>query len=133
MAVPRLLMTVTLAFSAVAFILAAVGIYGVMAYTVSKRIPEFGIRLALGARPAEVSRMVLVQGARLALVGIVLGLGGVFVVTRGIADLLYGISPFDPPTLVAAATLLGIAAVAACYAPALRAMKVDPVKLLRAD
>ncbi len=132
-AVPRLLMTVTLTFSAVAFLLAVVGIYGVMAYTVSKRIPEFGIRLMLGAQPAEVSRMVLAQGARLAFVGIVLGLAGVFVVTRGIADLLYGISPFDPLTLVGAALLLGMAAMVACYAPALRATKVDPVKLLRAD
>ena len=133
MAVPRLLMTVTLAFSLVAFILAAVGIYGVMAYAVSQRIPEFGIRIALGARPAEVSRMVLAQGSRLAVVGIVLGLGGVLLTTRGIADLLYGVSPSDPLTLAAAAVLLAGAALLACYAPALRATRVDPVELLRAE
>ncbi|MEM7352345.1 MAG: ABC transporter permease [Acidobacteriota bacterium] len=133
MAVPRLLMTVTLAFSLVAFVLAAVGIYGVMAYAVSKRIPEFGIRLALGARPAEVSRMVLSQGVRIALIGIALGLGGVFLTTRGIADLLYGVSPVDPLTLGIATALLAAAALIACYAPALRATRVDPVELLRSE
>ncbi len=132
-AVPRFLMTVVVSFSMVAFLLAAVGIYGVMAYAVSQRIPEFGIRLALGARPRDVARMVLVQGAHLTLVGLAIGLVGATAMARAISGLLYGVGPFDPVTLIGVSLLLAVAACLACWGPAHRATRIDPVELLRAE
>ncbi len=117
--------------SLLAIILAAGGIYGVVSYTVSRRTHEIGVRIALGAGGRDVLRLVLKQGVKLAVPGIVIGLGGAFVVTRGIAQLLYDVSPTDLPTFLAVSILLAIIALAACYIPARRAMRVDPVRALR--
>lgn len=132
-ALPRFLMTVIGAFSIVALLLAALGIYGVMAQMVGRRIPEFGVRMALGARPAEVTGLVVRQGARLALTGIALGVAGAVVVTRALGSQLYEVSPTDPGILAAVSLLLGLTALAACFVPARRATRADPAKLLRAE
>ncbi len=132
-ALPWLLMSVMAAFSGVALILSTVGIYGVMAYTVSQRLPELGVRLALGARPNQISRLVLAQGAALTLAGIALGLSGALVSARAISGLLFEVSPIDPVTLIGVTLLLAGAAFAACFLPALRATRVDLVELLRAE
>ena len=121
------------AFAAVALLLAAVGIYGVMAYTVSRRWREFGIRMSLGARPAQVMGMVLRQGAGLAAVGIAAGLAGAFALTRAMGTLLYRIGATDPLTFTGATMLLAAVALAAAYLPARRATRVDPVAAVREE
>ncbi|HXE34807.1 MAG TPA: ABC transporter permease [Verrucomicrobiae bacterium] len=118
-------------FAGIAVLLASVGIYGVIAYTVSQRTQEFGLRMALGANRGDVLRLVLSHGARLMAVGIGLGLVASFGLTRLMATLLYGTSPTDPVTLMAVALLLALIALAACYFPARRAMRVDPMVALR--
>jgi putative ABC transport system permease protein len=127
----RFTMLVLAVFAAIAVLLASVGIYGVIAYGVAQRTQEFGIRIALGAGRRDVLRLVLGQGARLALLGI--GLGAIFalMLTKSLATLLYGISPTDPLTFVGVAFLLGFDALAACYVPAQRATRVDPIETLR--
>jgi predicted permease len=114
-----------------ALVLGILGIYGVISYTVSQRRREFGIRLALGAHPRNVLKMVLKQGAKTALVGVVIGLGGAFALTRLMTSLLFGVAASDPVTFVAVAVLLILVALLACYLPARRAMKVDPMAALR--
>ena len=118
-------------FAAIALVLASVGIYGVIAYSVAQRTQEFGIRMALGANRGDVLRLVLRYGTRLLLLGLALGLAASFVVTRLIATLLYGTSPTDPLTLTAVTILLALVALAACYIPARRATRVDPIVALR--
>ncbi|HYL84912.1 MAG TPA: FtsX-like permease family protein [Candidatus Angelobacter sp.] len=118
-------------FAAIAVLLASVGTYGVIAYGVTQRTQEFGIRIALGAGRGDVLRLVLGQGTRLALLGIGLGVVFTFAVTRFLGTLLYGISPTDPLTFAAVAFLLALIAVAACYVPARRATCVDPIETLR--
>jgi putative ABC transport system permease protein len=117
-------------FATVALALAAVGIYGIMAYAVTERTREFGIRMALGARRQDVLRLVLRRGAVLALLGLGIGLAAALGLTRVLQGLLYGVSATDPPTYAALA--LGLAAVVllACYLPARRAARVDPVVAL---
>ena len=127
----RFTMLVLGVFAAVALILACVGIYGVIAYSVTQRTQEFGIRMALGANRRDVFRLVLGQGTRLTLVGIGLGILAAVVVTRLMATLLYGISATDPLTFTAVALLLALVALAACYIPARRATRVDPIVALR--
>jgi putative ABC transport system permease protein len=127
----RFTMLVLGVFAALALVLASVGIYGVIAYSVTQRTQEFGIRIALGASRRDVLRLVLSQGTRLTLLGIGLGIVAALVVTRLMATLLYGISATDPVTFTAVALLLALVALAACYIPARRATRVDPIVALR--
>jgi putative ABC transport system permease protein len=120
-------------FALVGLILAAVGIYGVMSLSVAHRGREFGIRLAVGAEPRALVRLVLVEGAVLAGLGVVLGIAGAVMVTRWLASLLYGVSSTDPVVLVALPLGLAAIALAACYVPARRAATRDPLSVLRAD
>jgi putative ABC transport system permease protein len=118
-------------FAALALLLAAVGIYGVMSYTVSQRTQEIGLRLALGAQMANVRGMVLAQSMRLTIAGIVVGLAGAFAMMRLLASMLFGISTYDPWTFAGVAILLAGVSLAAAYLPARRAMRVDPMVALR--
>jgi len=121
------------AFAAVALALAAIGLFGVMAYLVSQRTREIGVRLALGATRGEVFRLILGSGMTLAVIGAVIGVGGAFWLTRVMETLLFSVSRTDPVTFIAVpVTLIAVAALA-CYLPARRAMRVDPVEALRVD
>ncbi|MDE3135770.1 MAG: ABC transporter permease [Acidobacteriota bacterium] len=119
------------AFGALALVLAAVGLYGVIAYGARQRTHEIGIRLALGARPADVGKMVLGQGARLALVGVGIGLVASIGAARLVRSLLFGVGAMDPVTFVVVTALLIAVALLACYVPARRAMRVNPIDALR--
>ena len=114
-----------------ALLLAAVGCYGVIAVSVGQRTREIGIRVAFGAQPNDVLRLIVGQGSRLALIGVAIGLAGSFGLVRLIGSMLYGVSATDPLTFVGVAILLTLVALAACYIPARRAMRVDPMVALR--
>ena len=129
---PRRFLTVLLGtFSAIALLLAAGGIYGVLHYSVAQQTREIGIRMALGARPRQVVMLIVRDGAKLSVVGLVIGVTGSAVMTRFLRSLLFGIGPMDPVTLAGVSILLGIVALLACYIPARRAAKVDPMVALR--
>jgi putative ABC transport system permease protein len=119
------------AFAGTALLLAVAGLYGVMAYSVARRTGELGTRIALGATPGNVLRLVLRQGLVTALIGVVMGIVGAFVLTRTLRSFLFGLSPTDPVTFAGVAFLLIVVALAACYVPARRAAKVDPMEALR--
>jgi ABC-type antimicrobial peptide transport system permease subunit len=118
-------------FAGMGFLLAMIGLYGVLAFLVSSRTREIGVRMALGAKPESVLTMVVWHGARLMLLGFVAGAGIAFTVAHFLQGLLYGVSPLNPAVASTSALLLLIAGLAACYIPARRAMRVDPMVALR--
>jgi len=120
-------------FAVIALVLAATGLYGVIAYLVSQRTREIGIRIALGAVPRVVGRMILGEAAALFGLGMVLGLGVALLLARAMRSLLYGIGPVDPPTYIAAAGVLAGVMFLAAYVPARRAMRVSPLSALRSE
>lgn len=130
---PRLWGALFTAFSAIALLLAAVGIYGVMSFLVSQRTREIGLRMALGAGRAAVARLILGQGMRLTLTGIAVGLLGAFILGRFLAGLLYQVEPTDPPTWLGISLLLTAVALLATWIPTRRALRVDPMVTLRRD
>jgi putative ABC transport system permease protein len=130
---PRFLMSLLLIFAAAAMTLAAVGVYGVMAYAVARRSHELSIRVALGARASAVARMVVRQGLVLVGVGLAIGLVAALALTRLLGSLLYGVSATDPLTLAGAAAVLATVALLACWIPARRATRADPMEALRAE
>jgi predicted permease len=123
-------MTLLTIFAGVALVLAAIGVYGLMAYSVQQRTQELGVRMALGASPQQVRRMVVIQGMRLALVGVVLGVASALALTRLMSSLLFGVKPWDPAMIVLVAALLSAVTLLATYLPARRASRVDPVVAL---
>jgi len=127
----RFTMLLLALFAVTALLLSGIGIYGVMAYFVTQRTHEIGIRMALGASSRDVIGMVLGQGVRLAAAGVAAGIIGALAITRVIATLLFGVSPRDPGTLIALSVTLTIVALVACYVPARRATRVDPIRALR--
>ncbi len=129
----RFNMSLLTLFGFLALILAAVGVYGVMAYGVNQRTRELGIRLALGARASSVQAMVLWQGLALTLVGLALGLVGALALSRLLTTLLYGVSPNDPRVLGGAVLVLAVVSTIACLVPAIRATRVDPIQALRSE
>jgi predicted permease len=118
-------------FAAIALVLASVGIYALMSYSVQQRTQEIGIRMALGGKQGDMQRMVLGQGMRLTAIGVVIGLAGAYGLMRVLAQLLFGVSATDPVTFVAVALLLTVVAAFACWIPAYRATQVDPIIALR--
>ena len=133
MAEPRFMMQVLATFAALGVVLAAIGLFGVISYSVAQRTREIGVRMTLGASRASIAQLVVWDGLRLAIVGIVLGLLGATVATRLIQSALYGVSRLDPVSFVLGATLLLVVALIACAVPMLRATAVDPLVAVRAD
>ena len=129
----RMMMSLLAAFAGIALLLASVGLYGVMALTVTQRTRELGIRLALGAQRADVFRLVLSQGMLLVLAGLIIGLLGVVGAGRGLQSVLYGVGGFDGPALSFALFVLAVVALIACWLPALRATRVDPITAIRTE
>jgi putative ABC transport system permease protein len=129
----RLSMILLSMFAGLALALACVGIYGVISYLVGQRRHEIGVRMALGAQDSDVMRLVIGHGARMALLGVGIGTGAALGLTRLMANQLFGVSAHDPLTFAVVGVLLMIVAVAACYVPARRAMRVDPMVALRCE
>src|SRR5690348_1667862 len=127
----RLIATLSALFGILALVLACIGLYGIIAYSVSRRTHEIGIRMALGAEKRDVLGMVVGQGLRLTLIGVAIGIAGAVALTRFLSTLLYGVKPTDPLTFAAVSLILIAVALAACYIPARRAAKVDPMVALR--
>lgn len=120
-------------FAALALVLSCVGIYGVISYVVGQRTHEIGVRMALGAQSRDIMRLVVGEGARMALLGVAIGIAGALGLTRLMANQLFGVSAHDALTFAAVAVLLILVALLACYLPSRRAVRVDPVVALRCD
>jgi ABC-type antimicrobial peptide transport system permease subunit len=133
LAARRLSMLLLSAFAALALLLSCIGIYGVISFLVGQRTHEIGVRMALGAQPGDVMRLVLGQGAKMAVLGVILGLAAALVLTRLMASQLFGVTPHDPFTFVSVGLLLILVALLACYVPARRAVRVDPLIALRCE
>jgi putative ABC transport system permease protein len=129
----RFTMMLLVVFAIVALVLSSIGIYGVISYSVGQRTHEIGIRMALGAKPRDVLRLIMTQGMVLTLFGVAVGLAGAVAMTRFLAFLLFGVSATDPVTFASITLLLAVVALLACFVPALRALKVDPMIALRHD
>jgi ABC-type antimicrobial peptide transport system permease subunit len=127
----RIFVTLTSGFGLLALALACVGIYGIMAYSVANRRNEIGIRMALGAQPGQVRGMILRESTVLAVAGIVAGVAAALLLTRLVKSMLYGIQPWDPPTLAGGVLILMAVALAASWIPARRAARVQPMEALR--
>jgi putative ABC transport system permease protein len=130
---PRFFATLAAAFAMLALVLAAVGVYGVMSYSVARRTTEIAVRMALGAARPEVYRLVVGEGLKLALLGVLLGVGGALLVGRSLGSLLFGIGPTDPRLILGTVVLLLAVAIAACLLPAWRASRVEPMASLRSS
>ncbi|MGE0438860.1 MAG: ABC transporter permease [Gemmatimonadales bacterium] len=130
-ALPRLYAALVAVFAAAALLLAALGVYGVMAYTVAERQREIGVRMALGAAPGGIQRMILGRGGRLAAAGIVLGVAAALALGRLLSRLLFGVTPFDPATLIVVPLVLGLVTLLASWLPARQAMRLDPALVMR--
>ena len=126
-------MVLTLVFAAVAFVLAVIGLYGVLAWAVSQRVGEIGVRMALGARAADIGRMILQQGGRLVAIGLVVGVAGSLALGRVLASQLDRVGAFDPVVLALTVVGLGGAALVASWLPARRAARIDPLEALRKE
>jgi putative ABC transport system permease protein len=126
-------LTLIALFAGLAVILASVGLYGVLAYSVGQRTGEFGVRIALGADTPKIARLILWQGMKPTIAGIVLGLAGSLATTRLVQTMLYDVKPSDPIVVVSVVVLLVMIALAACFVPAWRATRIDPVAALRAE
>jgi ABC-type antimicrobial peptide transport system permease subunit len=129
----RFLMLLLLAFAGVALVLALVGVYGVTAQAVRQRLPELGLRMALGARAADLVRLTLGRSIVLVAIGLATGVAAALVATRVMAGMLYGVAPNDPATFIAVPVLLAAAALGASWVPARRAARVDPARTLQAE
>jgi ABC-type antimicrobial peptide transport system permease subunit len=130
---PRLLAQLLATFAGLALLLAAVGTYGVLSYTVAQRRREIGIRIALGAGRGRVVTLVMTQGLILAVIGLAAGLAGALALNRAMAALLFGVDPADPATLLGVAATIAATAAFACWLPAWRAARLDPNRVLRAE
>ena len=126
-------MTLLGAFASLALVLASLGLYGVLSYSVTQRSREIGLRMALGASASSVIRMIVARGLSLTAIGLVIGLVAASLATRAMKNLLYGVASTDPATFGSVALLLGIIALIACWAPARRASRVDPITVLREE
>jgi ABC-type antimicrobial peptide transport system permease subunit len=131
---PQRLMTVALAaFAVVSLLLATVGLYGVLAFSVTQRVREIGVRVAMGARPADILGLIVRQGLLLVAIGLILGLAAAVAATRVLGQLLYQVEPTDPGTFAAVAVCFAVVGAIACLLPARRAARVDPVVALRTE
>ena len=128
---PRLNAQLLTLFAGMALLIAAIGIYAVLAYSVNQRIREIGVRMALGAQPGNVQRLIVSEGMKVSMTGILIGLVAAFVAARALASIVYGVSLSDPETFIAVASALCLVGLAACYIPARRAAKIDPMVALR--
>jgi predicted permease len=130
---PRLMMQLVTATGLMGLLLAVIGLYGVVAYAVSRRTREIGIRLAIGAKPGDVQRMILLQGLTFTAIGIGVGLALAFFASRAVAGFVVGVSPRDPAIFLSVAVILTVVMIAACWVPALRASRIDPTRSLRQE